>query len=333
MNLLILGGTVFLGKHTVEAALARGHRVTLFNRGRTNPDLFRDDPRVEIITGDRDGELGKLAGRTWDAAIDPSGYVPRVVRASAEFLADKVGHYTFISSISVYADTSQPGQDESAAVGTLDDPTVEQITGESYGPLKALCEQAAQEAMPGRVAIVRPGLIVGPDDPSDRFTYWPMRIADGGEVLAPGRPDYPTEFTDVRDLGEWLVHVAEERITGLFNASGPGPEKTTLGQIFDVSRRISGEDVTVTWVSESFLNEQEVAPWSQMPLWVGDGPAYAGFSFFDTSAAIAHGLTFRSMEETIQSTLEWAKNRPADHPWRAGISREREAELLSRWHQ
>lgn len=331
MNLLILGGTLFLGKRTVEAAISRGHSVTLFNRGRSNPHLFADHPQVEIIHGDRDGELDKLKGRRWDAAIDPSGYVPRVVRASAEFLADAVDHYTFISSISVYADTSQPGQDESAPVGRLDDPTVEAITGESYGPLKALCEEAAEAAMPGRVAIVRPGLIVGPDDPSDRFTYWPVRIAQGGEVLAPGRPDYPTEFTDVRDLAAWLVHVAEAGITGVFNASGPRPEKTTLGEIFEASQRISGSDATVTWVSEEFLLANEVAPWGQMPLWVGDSPEYAGFSYFDTSAAMAHGLTFRPLEQTVRATLDWAATRPADHQWRAGITREREAELLANW--
>ena len=188
MNLLILGGTVFLGRHLVEAALARGHAVTLFNRGQHNPDLF---PEVERLRGDRDGDLQALEGRRWDAVVDTCGYVPRVVRASAEMLAPNVDHYTFISSISVYADTSKPGIDEQAPVGTLDDPTTEEVTGESYGPLKALCEQAAEAAMPGRVLNIRPGLIVGPHDPTDRFTYWVRRVAEGGEVLAPGNPHAP----------------------------------------------------------------------------------------------------------------------------------------------
>lgn len=331
MKLLILGGTVFLGRHTVEAALNRGHAVTLFNRGKSNPTLFADHPRVDIITGDRDGGLDPLMGHRWDAVIDPSGYLPRLVQASAGLLAGSVAHYIFISSISVYADTSTAGQAEDAPLAGMDDPSREEITGETYGPLKALCEELVRTAMPGRVTLVRPGLIVGPEDPSDRFTYWPARIAEGGEVLCPGRPDYPAEFTDVRDLAAWLVHLAERRITGVFNASGPGPRKTTLGEVFELCRRVSGSHARFTWVSADFLAQNNVDPWVEMPLWLGDSPEHAGFSRFDSSAAVANGLSFRSTEEAVRATIDWGRGRPAGHEWRAGITRERETALLKAW--
>ncbi|MBX3051077.1 MAG: NAD-dependent epimerase/dehydratase family protein [Caldilineaceae bacterium] len=326
MRLLILGGTVFLGRHTVEAALARGHEVTLFNRGQHSPELF---PDVEKLRGDRDGDLSPLVGRRWDAVIDPSGYVPRLVSDSARLLADAVEHYTFVSSLSAYASFAEPNQNEDAPLAVMDDPTNEEITGESYGPLKVLSEQAAHAAMPGRVAIIRPGLIVGPYDPTDRFTYWPVRVAKGGDVLAPAPADYPVEFTDVRDLAEWMVRMAEQRVPDVFNASGPGIP-ATLGGLLETSRRISDSDARFVWTDEAFLQENEVQPWSQLPLWIGNGPAYAGFSRYDCSRAIAAGLTFRPMAETVAATLEWAATRPADHTWRAGLSAEREAELLAK---
>lgn len=329
MKLLILGGTVFLGRHIVPAALAQGHDVTLFNRGQHNPELF---PQVEKLRGDRDGDLSALAGRRWDAVIDTCGYVPRIVRDSAELLADAVEHYTFISSISAYADFSQPGQDEHAPLAVMDDPSVEEVTGETYGPLKVLCERAAEAAMPGRVCVVRPGLIVGPHDPTDRFTYWPVRVARGGEVLAPAPPDYPVEFTDVGDLAEWCVALAAQGITGIFNASGPA-QPTTLGDLLETSRTISGRDAEFVWVDEAFLRAQGVQPWSELPLWIGSGPEYAGFSRFDTSRAVAAGLTFRPVAETVRATLDWAQSRPDDHQWRAGLAPEREAELLALWQE
>ena len=327
MKLLILGGTVFLGRHLVEAALARGHEVTLFNRGQHNPELF---PDVEKLRGNRDGDLSALVGRRWDAVIDPSGYVPRLVRASAELLADAVEHYTFVSSLSVYASSADANQTEDAPLATMDDPTVETITGETYGPLKVLSEQAAQAAMPGRVAVIRPGLIVGPHDPTDRFTYWPVRVAKGGDILAPAPADYPVEFTDVSDLAAWIVRVAEQRIPGVFNASGP-TEPATLGGLLEISRQISGNDARFVWVDEDFLLANGVQPWSQLPLWIGNGPEYAGFSRYDCSRAIATGLTFRPAAETVAATLDWAATRPADHTWRAGLTPEREAELLAKW--
>ena len=219
MKLLILGGTKYLGRHLTESALERGHEVTLFNRGRENPDLFHG--KVEKLVGDRDGDLAALKGRKWDAVIDTSGYFPRVVKDSARLLADTVDHYTFISTISVYEDFSQPGIEETAPVGKLEDETVEDIGAGAYGPLKALCEQAVEEVMPGRSLIVRPGLIVGPYDPTDRFTYWPSRIAKGGEVLAPGDGTSPVQFIDARDLAEWVLTMTERKQTGVFNATGP----------------------------------------------------------------------------------------------------------------
>jgi 2'-hydroxyisoflavone reductase len=326
VNLLILGGTVFLGRHTVEAALARGHEVTLFNRRQHGPELF---PDVEKLRGDRNGDLSALQGRRWDAVIDPSGYVPRLVTDSARLLADAVEHYTFVSSLSAYASFADANQNEDAPLATMDDPTVEEITGDTYGPLKVLSEQAAQAAMPGRVAVIRPGLIVGPHDPTDRFTYWPVRVAKGGPMLAPAPADYPVEFTDVRDLAAWMVRVSEQRIAGVFNASGPGGA-ATLGGLLETCRAISNSNAEIVWADETFLSENEVQPWSQLPLWIGNGPEYDGFSRYDCSRAIATGLTFRPVAETVAATLEWVQSRPSDHTWRAGLTLEREAELLEK---
>ena len=328
MQLLIIGGTVFLGRHLVEAARERGHAVTLFNRGQHNPELF---PDVEKLRGDRQTDLSALAGRRWDAAIDTCGYVPRVVRSSAELLADAVEHYTFVSSISVYADFKKLGIDESDPVGTLADETVEEVTGESYGPLKALCEQAAERAMPGRVLNARPGLIVGPHDPTDRFTYWPRRVAQGGAVLAPNRPEHGTQIIDVRDLAEWMVTMAEQRRVGIYNATGQ-EYRLTIGQVLNESRSVSGSDTRFVWVSERFLLDAGVQPWSEVPLWVpAEDPENAGFDAVDCAKAIGAGLRFRPLAETIRDTLAWDATLPADRELRAGLTREREAELLAAW--
>jgi 2'-hydroxyisoflavone reductase len=325
MKLLVLGGTIFLGRHVVARALELGHEVTIFHRGRHGADLF---PEVERVIGDRDGGLDPLAGRSFDAAIDTSGYVPRIVRASAELLADSVVHYTFVSSLSVYADDSAPGQDESGPLALLDDETVEEVTGETYGGLKALCEAAAEAAMPGRTLSVRPGLIVGPHDPTDRFTYWPVRVARGGDVLAPAPADGTVEFTDVRDLAAFLVHAAETRATGVMNASGPAPGKTSFGALLDACREVSGSDARLVWSDEETLAAEGVGLWTDMPLYVGTG--MPGFATRDTSRAVAAGLAFRPMAETVRDTLEWARGRPGDHEWKAGLTPEREAETLAR---
>ena len=332
-SLLVLGGTMFLGPEVVEAALARGWTVTLFNRGKTNPQLF---PDLEKLHGDRDPAKGDglkaLEGRRWDAVVDTSGYVPRHVQASAALLAPGAKQYLFVSTISVYADNSKPGADESAAVGTLKDPTVEKVDGETYGPLKALCEQAAEKAMPGRTTIVRPGLIVGPGDPSDRFTYWPVRVAKGGEVLAPGTPQDPTQFIDVRDLGAWIVLLLEKNRTGVYNATGP-KEPLPMGELLASCKRVSGSDATFTWVPATFLEAQQVAPWSDMPVWVPPVGDMAGFARVGIARATAAGLTFRPVDDTVRDTLAWWRTVPEERraKLRAGLGAAREAEVLAAW--
>ncbi len=324
MKILILGGTRFLGRAIAEAALASGHTLTLFNRGQSGPDLF---PGVEALRGDRTVDLSALAGRTWDAVVDPSGYFPRVVGASADALRDHVGHYVFISSISVYARPSASGEED--PVGTIEDPTVETITGGTYGPLKALCEQAAVTRFPGRALIVRPGLIDGPHDPTDRFSYWPWRIAHGGAVLAPGRPDRGVQVIDARDLAEWTLRLIGSCTTGVFNATSPAGA-ITLGGLLETAQRISGSDARVSWADEAWLLGQGVAEWSDMPVWVPESdPEMTGFFDVPVARAVAAGLTFRPLEATVRDTLAWLATRPADHAWRAGLTRAREAELLA----
>lgn len=323
MKILILGGTIFLGRHTVEVALARGHEVTLFNRGQRNPDLF---PNVEKLRGDRNGDLSALRGRKWDAVVDTCGYVPRLVRASAELLAQAVERYVFISSISVYRELDKaPGLDEVSPVGKLEDETVEEITGETYGPLKALCEQAAEAALPGLALNIRPGLIVGPHDPTDRFTYWPVRVARGGEVLAPDGPNWQTQVIDVRDLAEWTIRLVEAKAAGVFNATGPD-YALTFGQLLDECKAVSGSEARFVWVDGKLLLEAGVQPWSELPLWRSGGDMTVS-----VSKAIANGLTFRPLADTIRDTLAWGATRSSDHEWRAGMKREREEEVLKLW--
>ncbi|HEU5318738.1 MAG TPA: NAD-dependent epimerase/dehydratase family protein [Chloroflexota bacterium] len=335
MRILILGGTRFLGRHLVDAALARGHEVTLFTRGQTNPDLYAT---LERIRGDRDPQkdggagLAQLEGRIWDAVFDTSGYVPRVVRAAAERLAGAATHYTFVSSISVYKDFARPGIDEDYPVATLEDESVEEITGDTYGPLKALCEREVERTFPGRALNVRPGLIVGPHDPTDRFTNWPHRVAQGGEVLAPNGPDLPVQVIDARDLAAWIVTLAETRTTGTFNATGPD-QPLGLGAVLDACRHVSQSDARVTWVDEAFLLERGVAYWQDVSAVLPEGdPKYAGMARVDVSKAVAAGLTFRPIEQTIRDTLDWDRSRPHDTPLKAGLTRERESELLREWH-
>lgn len=330
MKLLILGGTIFLGRHIVEAARQRGHTVTLFNRGQRNADLF---PQLEKLRGDRraEGGLDALKGHTWDAVIDTCGYIPREVRASAQLLANATERYIFISTESVYANFQQAGIDESYATGTLADETVEEITGETYGPLKVLCEREAEAALAGRALIIRPGLIVGPHDPTDRFTYWPTRIARGGEVLAPQHAGYAVQFIDVRDLAAWTVNMVEAKQTGVFNADGP---TLTLGEVLQTSQAQSGSEARLVWVTEEFLAQNNVAPWSELPLWIPESDAdSAGFARISIEKARAAGLTHRPLADTVQDTLAWAATRPAEHKWRAGLSAEREAELLKLWRE
>ncbi len=329
-RLLILGGTAFLGPQLVESARKLGYTITLFNRGKTHPELF---PDLEKLHGDRNGDLKSLEGRTWDVVVDTSGYVPRHVRDSATLLSSAVKRYVFISSISVYSDNSKPGMDETAAVGKLDDETLEKVTGETYGPLKALCEKAAEAALPGRVTVIRPGLIVGPGDPTDRFTYWPVRVDRGGEVLAPGTPADPVQVIDVRDLAEWTMRCARDGVTGVYNATGPKDE-LSIGTLLDTCKRAGKSKATLTWVDADFLEEQKVSPWADMPVWVPPTGEMAGFARVSCARALAKGLTFRPLPATVKDTLAWWKSRPKEKQTSlgSGIQPAREREVLDAWH-
>jgi 2'-hydroxyisoflavone reductase len=258
--------------------------------------------------------------------------VPRLVRAAAELLRDRIAHYTFVSSISVYADFAKTGMDESAALGTLENPATEEVTPETYGPLKALCEQEAAAALPGRVLSVRPGLIVGPHDPTDRFTYWPVRLAAGGEVLAPAPASQRVQIVDARDLAEWIVRMAETKKVGTFNATGPD-YALTLETLLDTCRYVSGSTARISWVDESFLLAQNVRYWVDLPAVVpqSEGAEGRGMQQISSLRAINAGLRFRPVATTVRDTLAWSRTRSPDTPLRAGLTREREAELLRLW--
>lgn len=327
MRILIIGGTRFLGRHLVEAARARGHEVTLFNRGRSNPGLF---PQLETIIGDREKDVDGLTDRIWDAVIDVAGYLPRIVRLSAEVLKENVSRYVFISSISAYDEAvfKKIGVDESDPVAKIEDESVEEVTGETYGALKALCERTVQDIYDERALIIRPGLIVGPHDPTDRFTYWPVRVARGGDVLAPEKPDAPAQIIDVRDLSDFSIKLIEDDASGIYNATGPD-YALTFSTLLENCKQVSGSDANFKWASVEFLKRHNVAEWSDMPVWIPDIEENQGFSRMDVSKAIKAGLKFRPLEETVRDTLEWAQTRPSDHEWRAGLTAEREAQVLA----
>lgn len=328
LRILILGGTGLIGPHQVRYAVARGHKVTLFNRGKTKPGLF---PDVEHLQGDRNGQLDSLKGRTWDAVIDNPSTLPRWVRDAAQLLKDSASHYVFISTISVYADTSKPG-DESGALIKLPDPTVEKITGETYGGLKALAEAEAERAFPGKTTIVRPGLIVGPGDESDRFTYWPVRVARGGEILAPGNPTDPVQFIDARDIGEWTIRLVEQKAFGTFNALGPVSELSMAEMLHGMRAVMPGSlPIRFHWVPADVLEAQKVQPWSDMPVWLPPVGEYAGANRVSNQRALARGLTFRSLADTTRATLDYVATRSAERnaKLRAGLTAEREAEVLA----
>ena len=330
MRILILGGTRFVGRHLVEATLAQGHAVTLFNRGKSDPELF---PEVERLTGDRDGGLDALDSRRWDAVIDTCGYVPRLVRDSARRLAGSVGRYVFISSISVYADFSRPGNAEDAPLAVTDTPETETVTGETYGPLKVLCERAAADALPGRALIIRPGLIVGPHDPTDRFTYWPVRVAGGGEILVPGVPEQIIQFLDARDLAEWTIRHVEAQTVGIYNAVGP-ERAPTLREFLAECQAAADSEAKFTFVDANFLKAQGVEP-NTVNCWqVGDEDA-AFRCLWNVSGekAVAAGLTYRPTKITIRETRDWDAARSLDTPRKIGLQPERERELLQAWQE
>ncbi len=341
-KILVLGGTGLIGPPMVEYAIARGHQVTLFNRGKTNADLF---PDVEKLKGDRYDDLASIeaeiaAGRRWDAVIDNTASVPRVVTASAGLLAGAADWYLYTSSISAYADSSVPGADETAPVGTISPEdeakvlTNKDITGENYGPLKARCEEEARKAFgDDRTCVVRPGLIVGPGDYSDRFTYWPVRIDEGGEVMAPGNPTDPVQFIDARDLGEWYIRLVEDGTTGTFNGVGPRSPMSIAGMLYGIRATVDN-DISFTWVPNDFLEEYEVEAWRHMTVWVPPIGEYAGFSASNIDRAIAAGLTFRPLADTAVATVEYWNSLPAERREapKAGCPAELEHKVLKAWH-
>jgi len=334
LRILILGGTGFTGPYQVRYALSRGHRVTTFNRGKTHPGELPNE--VEQLIGDRNGQLDALKNRQWDVAIDNPTTLPAWVRDAAQILKGNVERYVFISTISVYGE-AKTGPDETAPTEKYEgaDPYKETLEAmkaggyKAYGPLKALSEKEAEQWFPGKTLIIRPGLIVGPRDETDRFTYWPVRIDRGGEVLAPGSPDDPVQFIDARDLAEWTIRMVEKRETGIYNATGPA-KPLGIGGMFDGIKAALKSDAKLTWVSEEFLTGQKVQAWSDMPVWTGkeDGLARAKID-----RAVSKGLTFRPLAETARDTLEWFKSLVQDRQahLKAGLSPEHEAEVLTAW--
>jgi nucleoside-diphosphate-sugar epimerase len=312
LRFLILGGTKFLGRALAEAGLARGHELTLFNRGQTDRGLF---PDAEQLRGDRRGDLSALEGRTWDVVIDTSGYVPAQVRASAELLRES-GRYVFVSSVSAYADFST-GPTEASPVAELNGLPIDELASDysNYGPLKALCEAEVERLFGERALIVRPGLIAGPHDPTGRFTYWAQRLERGGEILAPGPQDRCVQFVDVRDLATWILEAAERALSGTFNATNEG---VRWGEL------VAGTEVT--WVSDDFLREREVGEWMELPLWIAD-PGWKGMHEVDVGRAVAAGLSFRPVEETIAGAAT------AQAVEGVGLTPEREAKLLEAWRE
>jgi 2'-hydroxyisoflavone reductase len=334
LKILFLGGTGFLGPHTVQYAMDRGHEVTLFNRGKSNTELF---PELEKIVGNRDPEIDQglsgLENRRWDAVIDTSGFVPRIVGASSSLLSENVGQYLFVSTICQYSDwmEGEPLRTEDWPRGTLEDPATEDVRT-NYCYLKAYCEMAAEEAMPGRVTQIRPGLIVGPRDNTDRFTYWPIRADRGGEMLAPGKPADLTQYIDVRDLAEFMVHCVEQNIADRFNlVRQPLP----MGDFLESCVRVTGTGTELTWVPADFLTVHELEAWQQVPMWADSDSALVGSLTWSGEKALRAGLKIRPLEETIRDTVAWFKSLPEDRQakLRAGIDPEKESAVLNAWHQ
>lgn len=336
LHILILGGTGFTGPYQVRYALSRGHKVTTFNRGKTHPGELPSE--VEQLVGDRNGKLDALKNRKWDVVIDNPTTLPAWVRDAAQILKGNVERYVFISTISVYPE-SRNGPDENSPLEKYEgpDPYLETLEAmkangyKTYGPLKALSEKEAEKWFPGKTLIIRPGLIVGPRDETDRFTYWPVRIDRGGEVLAPGLPNDPVQFIDARDLAEWTIRMVENREAGIYNATGPAKPLTIGGMLEQVKAALNPR-AKLTWISEDFLKQQKVEAWSDMPVWTG---VESGLARAKIDRALAKGLAFRSLGETARQTLAWFKSLPQDRQskLRAGLTPEREAEVLATWHK
>lgn len=341
MKILIIGGTKFLGRHLIDAALENEHEVTLFNRGKQYSD--EQIPQVEQVHGDRNSDLEKLGEKTFDAVIDTSGYLPQTVEISAKFLKDKVKQYVFISSGSVYPETPEPNYDETTKTAKLSDEQLKQVAaidakgdlngktlGEHYGALKKLCEEEIERVMPNRVLSVRAGMIVGAFDWTDRFNYWVMRVAEGGEILAPGKPENFVQLIDARDLSNWIISMIERGENGIFNVTGK-PFKTNFGQMLEAIKAATNSDAEFVWADEKFLEENNVEPWSEMPFYLPESFAEArGFLAMNVDKALANNLKFRPLEETIRDVLNWREKQ--DFEMKAGISSEREKELLEKLH-
>ncbi len=326
MKLLIIGGTIFLGRALVDAALERGHEVTLFNRGRSSPGAI---PGAETVIGDRDTDLDRLRGRRWDAVIDTCGYLPRQVALSTAALRQSADHYCFISTISVYPVAGPPNRDESSSVLALEDDSIEAVTEESYGPLKVRCEQVVQDAFPHAAFIIRSGLIVGPRDPTNRFTYWVTRAARGGDAIAPPARQ-PVQFIDARDLAAFILLGTEARLAGVYNVTGPA-ERMSFGQLLPIAREALGSGVRFHHVSDDFLRRQGVAEFMGLPLWLNRDAAES-FMTFNIEKARAAGLSFRPLAQTINDTCEWARTLTDDVSKPADLAPERERALLEAWN-
>jgi 2'-hydroxyisoflavone reductase len=339
LSLLILGGTGFTGPNQVRYALARGHKVTVFNRGKTHPGELPKE--VEQLIGDRNGKLDALKGRKWDVVIDNPTTLPVWVRDAAQILKGNVDRYVFISTISVYADNSKPDKDESGSLLKYEGADAMKETQETlhasnfrlYGPLKALSEQEAEKWFPGKALIIRPGLIVGPGDPTDRFTYWPVRIDRGGEILAPGSPTDPVQFIDGRDLAEWTIRMVEQGTTGVFNATGPASLLTIAEMLYGI-KAVTTSNAKFTWIDADFLEAQKVSPWGDMPVWIPPRGEELGFARISIKHALEKGLTFRPLADTARDTLDWYKTLPAERRAKmgAGLAPQRETEVLAAWH-
>lgn len=333
LKVLIFGGTGFIGPHFVRELHDGGHKVTLLNRGKRNPGLF---PDVETLIADRNvaGYIDVLKGREWDVVVDDSGYFPRQVQASADALKDRVQHYIYISSISAYAEPIPVGCDEDAKLAPLDDPDAKTITDKNYGGLKAACEQIVEKTFGQRQAVIRPTYIVGPGDHTDRFTYWPWRVARGGEMLVPGTPTDPMQFIDVRDLAEFTRRCVEQRIPGRYNLCNP-PGAVTMGDVLEAAKRVTAKANTkFRWAPLKFLEENKLLESGELTTWSPPTGDSAGFSLVSSARGVAKGLRFRSVDTTVRDLLAWYDQRPADQKAKLlagpGLTAEREAELLKK---
>ncbi len=336
MRILVLGGTKFVGRALVDAALSANHQITIFNRGKSNPNLFKN---IETITGDRDGGLSVLKGLKWDIVIDTCGYVPRIVRQSVELLQDSVERYVFISTLSVYNDEKVSGSEricEDSPLKAIKDESLEEVNAQTYGALKVLCENEVEKCFTERSLHIRPGYIVGPHDPTDRFTYWALRATQGGDALAPNPPKSQMQIVDARDLAAWIIESCERDRRGFFNAVGPDRDlsiKELLDSCVQVASKKDLTPANFIWLDEKFLVAHEVGYGSELPLCSPSAVGKSDDTIFDSSKAISAGLTFRPLTETIDETISWARQRSPKHQMRAGLSPERETQLLKAWSE